>query len=188
MSWDHTNKRIVVDDPTVWAEYVKACLKKAKGMNMKPFPMFDDWVVLFGKDKATGEGAEDPVQMAMPDVFCESDDVYMTHFGPEFDGSFFNETPSTPTLTPTRPNSTPLASTPPTSTPHRSLPTATPRPTSAPTNPAPKKGRKRTRMGEEEESFHANMNAFLNDTSSHMEEMVNSVGYERDLSKRRLNV
>ncbi|XP_058222930.1 uncharacterized protein LOC131332650 [Rhododendron vialii] len=157
-------------------------------MNMKPFPMFDDWVVLFGKDRATGEGAKDPVQMAMPDVFGGPDDVYMPHFGPEFDDSFFNETPSTSTLTPTRPNSSPPASTPPTSTPHRSLPTTTPRPTSTPANPAPKKGRKRTRMGEEEESFHANMNAFMKDTSSHMGAMVNSVGYERHLSERRQNV
>ncbi|KAI8529300.1 hypothetical protein RHMOL_Rhmol12G0214500 [Rhododendron molle] len=188
MSWDHTNKRIVVDDPTVWAEYEKAYPKKAKGMNMKPFPMFDDWVVLFGKDRATGEGAEDPEQMAMPDVFGGPDDVYMPHFGPEFDGSFLNETPSTPTLTPTRPNSTPPASTSPTSTPHRSLPTATPRPTSAPANPAPKKGRKRTRMGDEEESMHANLNKFLQDSSSHMGEMVNSMAYEKDLSKRREKV
>ncbi|XP_058187009.1 uncharacterized protein LOC131303954 [Rhododendron vialii] len=183
MSWDHTNKRIVVDDPTVWAEYEKAYPRKAKGMNMKPFPMFDDWVVLFGKDRATGEGAEDPSQMAMSDVFDAPDDVYMPHFGPEFDGSFFNEPPSTPTPTPTR-----AASTPPTSTPHRSLPTSTPRPTSAPTNAAPKKGRKRTRMGEEDESIHASMATFMKDTSSHIGDMVSSIGYEKNLSKRHENV
>ncbi|KAI8550264.1 hypothetical protein RHMOL_Rhmol06G0091200 [Rhododendron molle] len=160
--------------------YTQCPPKKDQGMNMKPFPMFDDWVVLFGKDRATGEGAEDPAQMAMLDVFGGPDDVYMPHFGSEFDGSFFNETPSTPTLTPTRPNSTPPAS-----TPHRLLPTATPRPTSATANPASKK---RKRIGEEEESLHANMNAFLKDTSSHMGEMVNSVGYERDLSKCQQNV
>ncbi|KAI8543083.1 hypothetical protein RHMOL_Rhmol08G0190600 [Rhododendron molle] len=162
---------------------IKAQPKKAKGMNMKPFPIFDDWVVLFGKDRATGEGAKDPSQMAMPYVFSAPDDVYMPHFGPKLDGSFFSETPSTPTLTPTRPNSIP-----PTSTLHRSLPTFTPRETSTPANAAPMKGRKRTRMGDEEESRHANMNTFRNDTSSHMGEMVNSVGFERDLSKRRQNV
>ncbi|KAI8571950.1 hypothetical protein RHMOL_Rhmol01G0160700 [Rhododendron molle] len=43
-------------------------------------------------------------------------------------------------------------------------------------------------MGEEDESIHESMNNFMKDTSSHIGEMANSIGYDKDLSKRRQNL
>ncbi|XP_058216882.1 uncharacterized protein At2g29880-like [Rhododendron vialii] len=57
--WDHVNKRIDVDDD-VWKIYEEANPKKVKEVGGKRFPYFDDWEIIFGKDRANGCGAEAP--------------------------------------------------------------------------------------------------------------------------------
>ncbi|KAI8530727.1 hypothetical protein RHMOL_Rhmol11G0082100 [Rhododendron molle] len=61
--WDNVNKRIDVEQE-VWDAYEKAHSQKAKGLYGKSFPYFDDWCVIFGKDRATGAAAEDYDEMA----------------------------------------------------------------------------------------------------------------------------
>ena len=46
------------------------------------FPFYEDWVVLFGKDRATGEGAEGPAEAAeavdREEALGEGDDTNFT--------------------------------------------------------------------------------------------------------------
>ncbi|KAF5952622.1 hypothetical protein HYC85_010566 [Camellia sinensis] len=60
--WDDTNKMILVDSEQVWQNYVKK-EPDAKGMRNVPFPYYEDWLILFGKDRATGALAESPADM-----------------------------------------------------------------------------------------------------------------------------
>ncbi|KAL7214855.1 hypothetical protein ACSBR1_027101 [Camellia fascicularis] len=57
--WDDEQKMVLVDSDDVWQNYVKR-VPDAKGMRNRPFPFYEDWLILFGKDKATGELVEDP--------------------------------------------------------------------------------------------------------------------------------
>ncbi|KAL7264110.1 hypothetical protein ACSBR1_002125 [Camellia fascicularis] len=50
---------VLVDSDDVWQNYVRR-VPDAKGMQNRPFPFYEDWLILFGKDRATGELAEDP--------------------------------------------------------------------------------------------------------------------------------
>ncbi|GMP89214.1 hypothetical protein CsSME_00040885 [Camellia sinensis var. sinensis] len=59
--WDDTNKMILVDSEQVWQNYKEP---DAKGMRNVPFPYCEDWLILFGKDRATGALAESPADMA----------------------------------------------------------------------------------------------------------------------------
>ncbi|CAL5403798.1 unnamed protein product [Camellia sinensis] len=56
---DDEQKMVLVDSDDVWQNYVRR-VPDAKGMRNRPFPFYKDWLTLFGKDKATGELAEDP--------------------------------------------------------------------------------------------------------------------------------
>ncbi|GAB2295037.1 hypothetical protein Dimus_038331 [Dionaea muscipula] len=60
--WDDEAKMVLVDSEDVWQAYIK---KEPDATNMrdKPFPFYEDWLVLFGKDRATGELAEGVVDM-----------------------------------------------------------------------------------------------------------------------------
>ncbi|KAI8029561.1 hypothetical protein LOK49_LG01G03004 [Camellia lanceoleosa] len=49
---------VLVDSDDVWQNYVRR-VPDAKGMRNRPFPFYEDWLILFGKDKATGELAKD---------------------------------------------------------------------------------------------------------------------------------
>ncbi|KAI7985791.1 hypothetical protein LOK49_LG14G00961 [Camellia lanceoleosa] len=60
--WDDTDKMILVDSEQVWQNYVKK-EPDAKGMRNVPFPYYKDWLILFGKDRATGALAENPADM-----------------------------------------------------------------------------------------------------------------------------
>ncbi|KAF5947136.1 hypothetical protein HYC85_017364 [Camellia sinensis] len=60
--WDDSEKMILVDSDQVWQNYVKR-EPDAKGMRNVPFIYYEDWVILFGKDRATGVLAEGPVDM-----------------------------------------------------------------------------------------------------------------------------
>ncbi|CAL5398512.1 unnamed protein product [Camellia sinensis] len=53
---------ILVDSDQVWENYVKRD-PDAKGMRNVPFIYYEDWVILFGKDRATGVLAKGPAEM-----------------------------------------------------------------------------------------------------------------------------
>ncbi|CAA0805971.1 Unknown protein [Striga hermonthica] len=54
--WSETGNFITVREEQIWKDYVKAH-PKVKSMRYKPWPLFPDWLEIFGKDRATGEGA-----------------------------------------------------------------------------------------------------------------------------------
>ncbi|CAA0828037.1 Unknown protein [Striga hermonthica] len=55
--WSQTGNMITVRDEDVWISYMKAH-PKAKGLRYKPWPLFPNWVEIFGKNRATEEGAK----------------------------------------------------------------------------------------------------------------------------------
>ncbi|XP_028098688.1 uncharacterized protein LOC114298330 isoform X1 [Camellia sinensis] len=57
--WNDTEKMVLVDSDEVWENFVRR-QPSASSMQNKSFPYYEDWLVLFGKDRATGELAEDP--------------------------------------------------------------------------------------------------------------------------------
>ncbi|GFS37804.1 hypothetical protein Acr_00g0054040 [Actinidia rufa] len=56
---NYVEKMILVDSDDVWDNYVRR-EKDVKGMRNKTFPYYEAWLVLFGKDRATGDLAEGP--------------------------------------------------------------------------------------------------------------------------------
>ncbi|CAA0833609.1 Unknown protein [Striga hermonthica] len=56
VGWSESGHILEVEEP-VWQDYVKV-YPKGKGLRNKPWPFYSDWVDIFGKDRATGEGAE----------------------------------------------------------------------------------------------------------------------------------
>ncbi|GFS37529.1 hypothetical protein Acr_00g0052480 [Actinidia rufa] len=202
--WDYTNKKVEVVQ-SVWDEYEKAHPKKAKEVYGKIFPYYDDWAILFGKDRATGAGAEDPTQMEQvytqnppqDSVVDDVDDFYV----PLFDDLFMNSphvsvsstlTGSTShTTTPSSP--TPPGSTPDTATPSTFTHTPPPRRMQIPmtstlsANAGAKKGRKRTRMGEEED-VRESLGHWCKESLGYMEKLANSLGYEKELATRRATI
>ncbi|KAI8527802.1 hypothetical protein RHMOL_Rhmol12G0102500 [Rhododendron molle] len=106
--------------------------------------------------------------MTRPEVKSQnSNDFYECLFD-NYD-PYLSNTPTTP-VTPT------------TLTPHASLPMSTPRGSMPVINAEVPKERKRTRMGEEKLSIHASMDTFFKSSSSYMEKMANSFGYDKELS------
>ncbi|XP_015893075.2 uncharacterized protein LOC107427220 [Ziziphus jujuba] len=61
--WNDVRKCIEVDSEEAWLTYVQHN-KDARGWRGKPFPIFDRLANILGKDRATGRGAETPVEMA----------------------------------------------------------------------------------------------------------------------------
>ncbi|GMP67441.1 hypothetical protein CsSME_00027426 [Camellia sinensis var. sinensis] len=57
--WDDEQKMVLIDNDDVWQNYVRR-VPDAKGTQNRPFLFYEDWPILFGKDRATGELAEDP--------------------------------------------------------------------------------------------------------------------------------
>lgn len=174
-SWSDVNKCIVVDEASVWEDYEKAH-KKVKGFNGRAFPYYDDWCVLFGKDRATGELAEDPTQMAENQIpiDLEADPIattnyYIPHFDDQFGGG--------PCHSPTSPSSIPQTSVPPPSTP-QNTPTA---------NAGAKKGKKRSRLSDEA-SLQESMEKWMKESARHMGEMANKMGYSKELAALRKSV
>ncbi|XP_057476010.1 uncharacterized protein LOC130764001 [Actinidia eriantha] len=56
-AWCEQEKKVKIDSEDVWRNYIQI-YPKAKILQDMTFPFYEDWVVLFGKDRATGEGAE----------------------------------------------------------------------------------------------------------------------------------
>ncbi|GER41175.1 sequence-specific DNA binding transcription factors [Striga asiatica] len=93
--WNEMGKMVTVRDDTVWDSYIKAH-PKAKSMRYKSWPLYADWVEIFGKDRATGEGAqgftdavndvlhdtnvEEPSPVPTEDQFPEQCDYPQTNF------------------------------------------------------------------------------------------------------------
>ncbi|KAL0381268.1 UNVERIFIED_CONTAM: hypothetical protein Sangu_0191100 [Sesamum angustifolium] len=61
--WDKTQNIITVDDNSIWDDYVKMD-PSAKIMRYKAWPYFPAWREIFGKDRATGDEAEDDEEIA----------------------------------------------------------------------------------------------------------------------------
>ncbi|GFZ10363.1 hypothetical protein Acr_21g0009620 [Actinidia rufa] len=202
--WDHTNKKVEVVQ-SVWDEYEKAHPKKAKEVYGKMFPYYEDWAILFGKDRATGAGAEDPTQMEQvytqnplqDSVVDDVDDFYVPLFDDQFMNSPHVSVSSTPTgstshtTTPSSP--TPTGSTPDAATPSTFMHTPPPRrmqipiTSTPPANAGAKKGRKRTRMGEEED-VRESLGHWCKESLGYMEKLANSLGYEKELAARRATI
>ncbi|CAL5347406.1 unnamed protein product [Camellia sinensis] len=72
--WDDEQKMVLVDSDDVWKNYVRR-VPDAKGMRNRPFSFYEDWLILFGKDRAIGELAED---LADAVVAMEKEDVNAT--------------------------------------------------------------------------------------------------------------
>ncbi|XP_049372455.1 uncharacterized protein LOC125837364 [Solanum verrucosum] len=59
LGFQYSDGSILVDDPKAWDDLIKVD-PNAKSVNLKKWPLFADWEVIFGKDRATGEFAEGP--------------------------------------------------------------------------------------------------------------------------------
>ncbi|GFY82617.1 hypothetical protein Acr_02g0008570 [Actinidia rufa] len=191
-SWNHDTHSVIVDSEDVWDEYVKFH-PKASGMNGRVFPMFLSWQLLFGKDRATGEMAEDAAEImedASDDVshqpsyeesFVGNNEFYIPRYtdgrfvfgGADFidlsTGGSQNASPSTPT-------SNANATTPPT---HANATTTT-RPL--------KKAKKLTRVEAKQDSLTQAFGSYMSDTREVMEKLVNAVSSDHRLSERRQGV
>ncbi|PSR90999.1 Outer membrane protein like [Actinidia chinensis var. chinensis] len=166
---------------------------KASGMNGRVFPIFPSWQLLFGKDRATSEMAEDAAeiredasddtthQSSHEESFVGTNDCYISRYT---DGRFVfgvadfmdlsvggsqNASPSTPT-------SNANATTPPTNV-----------NASTATHPL-KKARKLTRAEAKQDSLTKAFGSYMSETKEVMEKLVNAVAYEHRLSERRQGV
>ncbi|KAL7219932.1 hypothetical protein ACSBR2_012901 [Camellia fascicularis] len=72
--WDDEQKMVLVDSDDVWQNCVRRVLN-AKGMRNRPFSFYEDWLILFGKDRSTGELAKDPADAV---VAMEKEDANAT--------------------------------------------------------------------------------------------------------------
>ncbi|KAG8382410.1 hypothetical protein BUALT_Bualt05G0074400 [Buddleja alternifolia] len=55
--WNDAINRITVESEDAWNNFVKTD-SKARNMRYKTWPLYKDWVEIFGKDRATSEGAK----------------------------------------------------------------------------------------------------------------------------------
>ncbi|KAL8507880.1 hypothetical protein ACS0TY_018433 [Phlomoides rotata] len=63
IGWNSTSNTLDIIDETVWDTQRKADAS-VKSLRYKSFPYYDSWLDIFGKDRATGENAADPVDLA----------------------------------------------------------------------------------------------------------------------------
>ncbi|KAL8496585.1 hypothetical protein ACS0TY_020322 [Phlomoides rotata] len=61
IGWNSTSNTLDIIDETVWDAQRKAD-SGVKSLRYKSFPYYDSWLDIFGKDRATGEHAADPIQ------------------------------------------------------------------------------------------------------------------------------
>ncbi|KAI8530455.1 hypothetical protein RHMOL_Rhmol11G0059700 [Rhododendron molle] len=60
--WNDSTHMIEVADDKIWEDYCKTD-NNASGLRFKSFPYYDDWCMIFGNDRATGEMAESAADM-----------------------------------------------------------------------------------------------------------------------------
>lgn len=129
-------------------------------------------------------GADPPI-VVEEELFVDEEPIHMffTQDG-ELGSQPFTPTASTPSPSTPRGStprtSTPRSSTPPTSSPHPSMPINAPS-----ANAEGKKGKKRSRMGMEDEKFQEGMNNWMNSTATNMADMAKSMGFPREVEARR---
>ncbi|GFZ14481.1 calcium-dependent protein kinase (CDPK) family protein [Actinidia rufa] len=157
-------KCVDVDDTTVWEEYERTH-KGVSGMNGKAFPMFEDWQTLFGHDRATGEMAEDALEITDGTTIQTPglDDTWNDCYSPRG-----NVNPSTP-----RGNANP-------STPRGDVNPSTP----MPNIPVPERPKKKAKLDALDEM----MKGFIAQNNAHMEKLTNAIGYDKELSNKRKSV
>ncbi|XP_049343051.1 uncharacterized protein LOC125831096 [Solanum verrucosum] len=66
LGFQYSDGTIIIDDPKEWDKFLKD-EPGASNMNSKKWPLFADWEEIFGKDRATGEHAEGPLD-AVEDI------------------------------------------------------------------------------------------------------------------------
>ncbi|KAH0643217.1 hypothetical protein KY290_035430 [Solanum tuberosum] len=62
LGFQYSDGTIIIDDPKEWDKFLKDD-PGASNMNTKKWPLFADWEEIFGKDRATGEHAEGPLDV-----------------------------------------------------------------------------------------------------------------------------
>lgn len=60
--WNDSKKMVEVDSDSVWEDYCKRD-SNANGLRYKTFPYYEDWCIIFGNDRATGEMGESAADM-----------------------------------------------------------------------------------------------------------------------------
>ncbi|KAI8003217.1 hypothetical protein LOK49_LG08G03415 [Camellia lanceoleosa] len=135
----------------------------AKGMRNRPFPFYEDWLILFGKDRATGELAEDPADAV---AAMEKEDAHATTEEGE--------------QSPVEQFSMNMGDT------DYSMSTAGNVPNRADST---KTGKKRARPTEgiptELSEMAKNLGSFIENTNTTMVEIAHRIGYSHDLSQQR---
>ncbi|KAL8475712.1 hypothetical protein ACS0TY_028392 [Phlomoides rotata] len=63
IGWNSTTSMIDVEDESVW-EGCRRVNPNLKGFRHKTWPYYTQWIEIFGKDRATGENAVDPIDLA----------------------------------------------------------------------------------------------------------------------------
>ncbi|KAL0427127.1 UNVERIFIED_CONTAM: hypothetical protein Slati_2887500 [Sesamum latifolium] len=89
--WNDATNMVVVDDDVVWDNYIKID-PFAKNIRLKSFPFYPAWCEVFGKDRATGEYAEDIADATKPcsDADqCKTPYYYIPTMGSPSNNAFF---------------------------------------------------------------------------------------------------
>ncbi|KAL8493232.1 hypothetical protein ACS0TY_024452 [Phlomoides rotata] len=68
IGWNSTTSMIDVEDEGVW-EACRLADPQVKGIRFKSWPFYSKWLDIFGKDRATGENAMDPIDL-VNDLLC----------------------------------------------------------------------------------------------------------------------
>lgn len=189
--WNHDTYSVIVDSEDVWEDYVKFH-PKASGMNGRSFPMYPSWQTLFGKDRATGELAEDPPEVrdgsdeeidqpGHEESFVETNDYYTPRFedgGFVFGDSAFVDFSAggSQAAYPTTPTSNANPTTP---TSH-----ATANPKASTTNPPPKKAKKLTRAEAKQAALSEQLASYMQENKEVMEKLVVAVGFDQKISEK----
>ncbi|XP_039161983.1 uncharacterized protein LOC120290238 [Eucalyptus grandis] len=99
--WDNVNKRVVVDDPSIWESHIKDNVEWAR-FRKNGFPQYPELCIVFGGTYATGDHAIGSAQDV--DVSDDDDngddnvggdnsggDAYAVNAGDDYDGSNAND-------------------------------------------------------------------------------------------------
>ncbi|KAK6161405.1 hypothetical protein DH2020_004786 [Rehmannia glutinosa] len=163
IGWNDTTKMIEAHDEE-WADYVKVDAN-ARLMRFKSWPFYNDWVNIFGKDRATGEYAEGFTE-AVNNVLngngmSNPDEEPMEQFPNLFEE--YND--ETETMSVCQPEATPGNS----------------------TSTKKSSGRKR-KSSENEDPLVENMGTFCRNTNTRLADIAKRIGYEYDISVARKEV
>ncbi|KAK9096650.1 hypothetical protein Sjap_022147 [Stephania japonica] len=101
--WNDINKSITCDDD-VWNNWVKSH-STAAGVRNKSFSYYDELDYVYGKDRATGGGAENPVD-AVEDITLNEQEQQAQHVESPFPGSQNVEQEENSPVTPLSANAT----------------------------------------------------------------------------------